>query len=252
MFCNDLLRTYGTGMFHCGVEVHNREWSFEDRGIFVCRPRESFGHSYMDTVNMGYTRANADHIMTIIQALAVVWDDNYYDVFRHNCCHWCDAFCRSLGVGPIPTYTTSLVDAGASVLDSTRSLKGLFRYSCCVPCAEGDTSPNGSGGHISPRTSPISPPASPRAARASKLSRKTGRALSRRCFSPANQSPSSRRSRPPSMCSDQDSMMLKTDYDEGRCSCGPVGPLCALEPHFGLMSSRREAPVVNAMRQRSV
>merc|ERR1712060_603032 len=41
------------------------------------------------------------------------WPGSDYDLLRHNCCHFSDALCQALGVGPIPGWVTSLAGVGA-------------------------------------------------------------------------------------------------------------------------------------------
>merc|ERR1712217_191353 len=55
-FTNGVLRALGSGgVFHCGVEVHGREWSYEDTGVFCVEPRRCEVHSYHEAVYMGDT-----------------------------------------------------------------------------------------------------------------------------------------------------------------------------------------------------
>merc|ERR1719229_582486 len=55
-----MLRPFGTGVFHCGVEVFGKEWSFRGTevgtGVFWCLPQNCSAHTYVETVYMGYTR----------------------------------------------------------------------------------------------------------------------------------------------------------------------------------------------------
>ncbi|CAK0886344.1 unnamed protein product, partial [Prorocentrum cordatum] len=62
---NALLSTVGSGAYHCGVEVHGREWSFrgtDDRktGIFSCTPKRCSDHTWHTSVPMGSVRLSVD------------------------------------------------------------------------------------------------------------------------------------------------------------------------------------------------
>merc|ERR1719401_1615130 len=45
------------------------------------------------------------------------WNGEEYNLLNHNCCHFCDAFCRRLGVGPTPQWVTNLAGAGARLVN---------------------------------------------------------------------------------------------------------------------------------------
>ena len=42
-------------------------------------------------------------------------------MLRHNCCHFSDALCIKLGLGPIPAWVHSLADAGAALGDAEQA-----------------------------------------------------------------------------------------------------------------------------------
>uniref|UniRef100_A0A7S0F9U2 PPPDE domain-containing protein n=1 Tax=Pyrodinium bahamense TaxID=73915 RepID=A0A7S0F9U2_9DINO len=116
MAANAVLRVLGTGAFHCGVEVHDREWGYESTGIFCCWPRQCTKHNYFESVPMGETFLTEGQVLDIIRELkSAKWDDTGYDILEHNCCHFADALCRSLGVGGVPTWVTNLALAGVTV-----------------------------------------------------------------------------------------------------------------------------------------
>merc|ERR1719471_570998 len=41
------------------------------------------------------------------------WMSEDYDILRRNCCHFSAELCKELGVGPLPSWLTSLAGAGA-------------------------------------------------------------------------------------------------------------------------------------------
>eukprot|EP00913_Durusdinium_trenchii_P011169 g10490.t1 len=53
--------------------------------------------------------------MMLLTTLAQDWRGSDYDVLNRNCCHFSDALCRHLEVGPIPCWVTNLAGAGAKV-----------------------------------------------------------------------------------------------------------------------------------------
>lgn len=128
---NRLLQPFGTGAFHCGVEVYGMEWSYSDvsspkyqmaTGVFACTPRQCEGHSYQQSLAMGTTGFSELQLSRLIASMEKAWVAGDYDIFRHNCCHFSDTLCRQLGVGPVPPWVMSLASAAADV---------AVRGSCC-------------------------------------------------------------------------------------------------------------------------
>merc|ERR1719270_1580242 len=47
---NQILRPFGTGAFHCGVEIFGEEYSFTSgAGVSICRPTCCEAHSFNDS-----------------------------------------------------------------------------------------------------------------------------------------------------------------------------------------------------------
>eukprot|EP00929_Paragymnodinium_shiwhaense_P000397 TRINITY_DN100652_c0_g1_i1.p1 TRINITY_DN100652_c0_g1~~TRINITY_DN100652_c0_g1_i1.p1 ORF type:complete len:231 (+),score=36.95 TRINITY_DN100652_c0_g1_i1:75-767(+) len=114
---NGVLRDWGTGLYHCGVEIHGREWSYGfspdgDTGMFHCLPRQMCGHSYLDSLPMGEVMLSTEAYWEMITSLAEQWSGSDYDMLRRNCCHFCSAMLDELGLGPVPTWITSSAAVG--------------------------------------------------------------------------------------------------------------------------------------------
>lgn len=128
---NKVLRPLGTGLFHCGVEVYNWEWSFsfcrlpEDGlvpvevlmgpGIFCCTPKKCDGHSFCTDVLMGHTFLSEEDMIMLLGKMESNWPICGYDILKRNCCHFSSEFCRRLGVGDIPRWVVNMANAGAAV-----------------------------------------------------------------------------------------------------------------------------------------
>jgi hypothetical protein len=118
---NSVLRHFGTGAFHCGVEVYGYEWSFSDTedgtgmGVFCSRPRCCDGHSYCESVKMTGTSLTHSEVLKLIPLLSSYWTVGSYDTLTRNCCHFCDDMCQRLCVGPIPSWIMNLAGAGAAL-----------------------------------------------------------------------------------------------------------------------------------------
>jgi len=118
---NSILRPFGTGLFHCGVEVHNSEWSFCEDGVCDNQPKKCGGHTYCDTIFMGHTTLTVLECLKTLQALEQIWLKAGYDLLTRNCCHFASSFCALLGVGHLPKWLTSLADACAAVVTPRES-----------------------------------------------------------------------------------------------------------------------------------
>ncbi|CAE7422024.1 unnamed protein product [Symbiodinium sp. CCMP2456] len=124
---NAVCKAIGTGAFHAGVEVYDREWSYggglngpSGSGVFCCKPRGCDAHSYREAVAMGKTTMSRSAVEALIKDLAKKWKGVEYDLLRHNCCHFSDALCLALGVGHVPGWVTSLAGVGAMLRSGTR------------------------------------------------------------------------------------------------------------------------------------
>lgn len=132
---NGALRLVGSGAYHGGVEIYGREWSFggfppdydipsDQTGVFDCVPRACEMHHFHEMVFMGRTQMSKNQVDALLEKLMRKWRGIDYDLLTHNCCNFSDAFCRELGVGPIPEWVLSAARTGAHLLDSVVSAQG--------------------------------------------------------------------------------------------------------------------------------
>jgi len=113
---NSMLSALDTGAFHCGVEVHGREFSYEGgngpgSGIFSCPPRVCPGHTFYQSILMGEIMLTVDEVLALVELLEIHWPAAGYHMLNKNCCHFCETFCLCLGVGPVPSKIKSLANA---------------------------------------------------------------------------------------------------------------------------------------------
>jgi len=122
---NDVFRTVGTGAFHAGVEVFGQEWSFGytpcSTGLVMCNPKGNPAHRYRESLVMGATPLSSLEVKDLLKQMSIEWPGPTYDLLLHNCCHFCDAFCIRLGVGPLPVWVTNLAGVGARLVDGVSS-----------------------------------------------------------------------------------------------------------------------------------
>mmetsp|Transcript_60109 Transcript_60109/g.166376 ORF Transcript_60109/g.166376 Transcript_60109/m.166376 type:complete len:255 (+) Transcript_60109:58-822(+) len=126
---NRVLRSVlGTGAFHCGVEVFQREWSFRftkdgSSGVFSEHPRGCRMASYCDSVFMGTTAMNEREVMELLQAMSRDWQGDCYDILTRNCCHFCVELCKRLGAGgTFPPFILHLASTGNLIREGIDSM----------------------------------------------------------------------------------------------------------------------------------
>lgn len=112
------------GVFHTGVQVHGREFSFGGYGLFDTKPRNVEGARFRAQVAIGRTELDAAEVKRVVTSLASQWPGNTYHPFRRNCNHFTEFLCRELtGLGA-PTYINSFTGSFA--------VRAVF-YGCLVP-----------------------------------------------------------------------------------------------------------------------
>lgn len=142
---NRVMKCIGTGVYHCGVEVHGTEWTYSsgsgeddsdeddsddddcgEYGILEQHPRQHEKHKYKQSVDMGITMLSPSAVQCIITELKADWRCDEYHLLQHNCCDFCNALCKRLGVGHVPGWVKSAAGLGA-VLDDVVHARHVSR-----------------------------------------------------------------------------------------------------------------------------
>merc|ERR1712032_891170 len=126
----------GSGVFHCGVEVHGVEWSYSNTstgdgdGVFCCLPCSCKGFSYCESVPLGRSSVTKEDFRFLLQALKRQWTVDAYDLLANNCIHFCEDLCDKLGVEGIPVW----VKHAAGVADAIVNAGDQFcTFTVCGP-----------------------------------------------------------------------------------------------------------------------
>jgi len=119
---NSIARTVGTGAFHAGLEIFGLEYSFGfagegKTGVYHCVPKCNQQHRYRESMVMGKTSLSPADVRELVEQLRAEWRGKDYDLLARNCCHFSDAFCKSLGVGPIPAWLLHLAESGKQLIE---------------------------------------------------------------------------------------------------------------------------------------
>jgi len=134
------LRAMGTGAFHAGVEVYGKEWSYgftyKDTGIFAVVPKECAGPTFRESLCQGETSLSEEEVDKLISELKPDWIGTEYDLLRHNCCVFSNAFCERLGVKALPKWVTNLAQAGATVCNGALAAKDAAQHAAIIAAAK--------------------------------------------------------------------------------------------------------------------
>ena len=115
------------GVFHAGVEVLGREWSYgycppPGTGVFCVPPRSCEAHVYRESIALGACALDAPAVARVIARLQSEWIGESYDLLYRNCVHFCDALCVALGVGALPGWVNRFANGGAAVQDGASAV----------------------------------------------------------------------------------------------------------------------------------
>lgn len=128
---NQVLRPLGTGAFHCGIEVYWFEVSYGVNGIYYYLPKLATDHKYRESQWLGETFMHFGMFDRLVREMESEWTGESYSLVRKNCCHFCEALSRKLGVRGLPPWTSNLSAAGANVADAQASVTSSV--SCLPP-----------------------------------------------------------------------------------------------------------------------
>merc|ERR1719382_1582795 len=76
---NRVLRSLNAGVFHCGVEVYDDEWSYsptmsgKSPGIFCCEPKQCPGHTYCESIVLGSAPVSKPQALKMLERLQEDW-----------------------------------------------------------------------------------------------------------------------------------------------------------------------------------
>lgn len=106
---NYFFQIFGLGIFHTGVEITDREYSFgsTDRdysGVIAIRPG-SLGFQVKEKIYLGNTLYNMDEIRYLSTLISFIWRGLTYDPFSKNC----NSFTKFFGSVYLNQVLTTLI-----------------------------------------------------------------------------------------------------------------------------------------------
>jgi len=122
---NKVAGLFGSGAYHAGIEVFDREISFggfepdyewqQESGLIFCGPRQCEAHSYRESLILGRTECSSSDVDVVVSQMEGEWPGGSYNLLENNCCHFSDAFAQRLGMRPLPRWIFNLAATGAGV-----------------------------------------------------------------------------------------------------------------------------------------
>lgn len=118
------------GLFHAGVEVNGKEWSFGycnlGTGVSGITPRSHPAHHFRETIRLPRTQLSEEKIVGLIKAMSSEYQGCDYSLFQKNCLHFADDFCQRLGVGGVPLWMHRLVRTGEWLCECVLRISQIF------------------------------------------------------------------------------------------------------------------------------
>ncbi|CAM9366015.1 unnamed protein product [Pylaiella littoralis] len=111
---NEFGHPIGLGVFHSGLEVDGREYTFAGGGgIFDHDPRKAPGARFRESVSMGSFSGGSSVLRGAIDSLREDFGPDRYNVLTRNCNTFSSALCEELVGRPIPGYVNRLAWMGS-------------------------------------------------------------------------------------------------------------------------------------------
>eukprot|EP01028_Stygiella_incarcerata_P005581 TRINITY_DN2345_c0_g1_i1.p1 TRINITY_DN2345_c0_g1~~TRINITY_DN2345_c0_g1_i1.p1 ORF type:complete len:177 (-),score=33.32 TRINITY_DN2345_c0_g1_i1:431-961(-) len=115
---NKYISWLGVGVYHSGVVVYNREYSFgghdgEESGIFVLEPGTAYGLEVKERRILGTTKLTEKEVYALVREMGRTWKGNTYHILRRNCNSFCTEFSqRLLSKDVVPSFVNRLARIG--------------------------------------------------------------------------------------------------------------------------------------------
>jgi len=118
------------GIFHVGIEVNGREWSFGHcpfgSGVCGLKPRTHPSHNFRDTMELRPTQLSEQQVVRILETMSSEYQGSDYNLLRRNCIHFADDLCSRLGVGGVPRWVHRLVRKAEWLCDGVLRIAQIF------------------------------------------------------------------------------------------------------------------------------
>ncbi|KAJ6246732.1 hypothetical protein M0813_01982 [Anaeramoeba flamelloides] len=139
---NDIFSSIGFGIFHSGVEINGKEWSFgggeqfkntSQTGVFSQRPRQipdGMDIEFRESFDLFETNKTSREIRRCLEEMQSDprWQARNYHVLEHNCNHFTDQLIRELSDEQCsaPSWLNRPAKTGSWFLNCLPCLKNCF------------------------------------------------------------------------------------------------------------------------------
>jgi len=111
---------FGVGVFHSGVEIAGREYSFGGHefsytGVFDIEPTSAYGAKFRESICLGDSSLPLKEIERIIEELSLDYPGNSYHPLTKNCNTFANDLCLKVVKKGIPGYVNRLANLGSSL-----------------------------------------------------------------------------------------------------------------------------------------
>ena len=127
---NSLFGHLGLGLYHTGVEIADKEYSFSNQGIARTNPQLPEFGVFKEKIKIGTFNLDMEFLASTLASLAATdFSPNTYNIITKNCNHFSNALCISLcGVG-IPTWINRAASIGSTLSTNVNNKEISKRYS---------------------------------------------------------------------------------------------------------------------------
>eukprot|EP01060_Flectonema_neradi_P021176 TRINITY_DN286_c9_g1_i1.p1 TRINITY_DN286_c9_g1~~TRINITY_DN286_c9_g1_i1.p1 ORF type:complete len:438 (+),score=66.32 TRINITY_DN286_c9_g1_i1:317-1630(+) len=121
----EFLTKVGLGVYHSGIEIYGREWSFggscdeayaDYSGIFHCEPKSATPH-FFKRVKLGTVRMSHRSVyFNVIKPLQETWTTGSYHLIQRNCNHFSAQLAAALEVKAPPSWVNRSARIGDTMI----------------------------------------------------------------------------------------------------------------------------------------
>jgi len=110
---NNSLYPFGLGLYHSGVHIDNKEYTFAaESGIFYHSPKSVPNAKFRESIKIGVFEGPPTRIEDIISELRSEFKGSDYNVVFKNCNCFSDAFVKKLVNKEIPSFVNRMANIG--------------------------------------------------------------------------------------------------------------------------------------------
>lgn len=118
-----LLSMLGMGIHHSGLQIEDREYTFNNSGIIRMRLLRMPFCRLNESIELGRYGGSRDELEAIVAELgAAEWRPGAYHVLRRNCNHFTEALARKLLGASIPAWVNRSANVAAAFGLTTKAI----------------------------------------------------------------------------------------------------------------------------------